>query len=114
KSTDDRGMYHVDVTPGDYIVGVLAATTTVPGESVRGFLQAQAEGGVTFDNYLRQITAQQGGVLPRGVGARIGPLHVSQFGDRNSPVVPPPTTDARGTWFYPSMYHPAGLSMSAA
>ena len=42
--TDDRGMYHVDVVPGDYIVGLLAATTTVPATAVDGFLQAIAAG----------------------------------------------------------------------
>ena len=35
-ATDDRGLYHADVTPGDYVVGVLAATTTATAGWIAG------------------------------------------------------------------------------
>jgi hypothetical protein len=111
--TDDRGLYHVDLVPGDYVVGVLAATTTVPSSAVQGFQQALAQGGEAQQAYLSQIIAN-GAVLPRGIGARIGSMHVSQFGDRNAPVVPPVTSDGKSTWFFPSVFHPASLSAAEA
>ena len=33
-STDDRGMYHVEVVPGDYIIGALVTTTTIPVSTI--------------------------------------------------------------------------------
>ena len=111
-TTDDRGMYHVDVVPGNYVLGVLAATTTVPVTSVDGFTQAMAQGGAALQQYLSQATSG-GGVLPRGYGTRLGPLLVSQFGNRNAPVVPPMPADG-SAWFYPSTYHPSSLSSTGA
>ena len=35
-TTDDRGVYHVDVAPGDYLVGLIATTTTVPASAADG------------------------------------------------------------------------------
>ena len=111
--TDDRGMYHKDVTPGDYVVGVLAATTTVPASAVQGFLQAQAEGGATFEKYMSDLTTQ-GSLLPRGVGARVGNLMVSQLASRNTQFLPPVESDGNGVRFFPSVYHPSSLLMSSA
>ena len=102
--SDDRGMYHVDVVPGDYVVGVHAATTTLPASGIQGFLQAQALGGTDFQQYMQQVQAR-GSLLPRGYGSRIGDFVVSQFGNRNSPVVPPFRSDDGKQWFYPSTYH---------
>ncbi|HVQ42198.1 MAG TPA: carboxypeptidase-like regulatory domain-containing protein, partial [Vicinamibacterales bacterium] len=111
-TTDDRGQYHVDVVPGDYLIGVLAATTTFPVEMVDAFVSAQAEGGAVFQAVVEQM-AGRAGMLPRGVGTRIGSVRVSQFGSRNAPVVPPMSTDG-SAWFYPSTYHPASLSSIGA
>ena len=112
-STDDRGMYHVDVEPGEYIVGVIAATTTFPTTAVTGFLQAQQEGGATAQAYFTQISTS-GSLLPRGVGARVGNFMVHQFGDMNAWVVPPfATRDGRLT-FYPTTFHPSSPNGGAA
>lgn len=110
-TTDDRGQYHVDVVPGDYLVGVLAATTTFPADLVDTFVTAQAAGGAAFDKVVNQM-ASTAGMLPRGVGTRIGSVRVSQFGSRNAPVVPPMGSD--GGWFYPSTYHPSSASSTGA
>jgi hypothetical protein len=111
--TDDRGVYHKDVTPGDYIVGVLAATTTVPAAAVQEFLQVQVEGGAAFEKYMNGISAQ-GSLLPRGIGARVGDLMVSQLATRNTQFMPPVMSDGSAASFFPSMYHPASLTMSGA
>jgi len=111
--SDDRGMYHVDIVPGDYVVGVQAATTTIPASAVQGFLQTQALGGAEFQQYMQQVVAR-GSLLPRGYGSRIGDFVVSQFGSRNSPVVPPFRSDDGKQWFYPSTYHRSSFTAPGA
>ena len=39
-ATDDRGIYRTDVTPGDYVVSVGAAVTTVPAQTMEQFRAA--------------------------------------------------------------------------
>ena len=112
-TTDDRGMYHADMTPGDYVVGVLAATTTVPTSAVEGFLDAQRQGGAVLQAYLTQVIGA-GSLLPRGVGTRVGNVMVQQFGSQNSPVVPPIRVGAGGATFYPSAFHPASPLLAGA
>jgi hypothetical protein len=112
-TSDDRGSFHVDVVPGDYVVGVHAATTTVPAAAVEGFLQAIAAGGKEFEAYMNGVTAG-GSLLPRGVGARLDGFHVSQFGSRNAPVVPPPRVEGGRSWIYPSTYHPSSFRATGA
>lgn len=112
-TTDDRGIYHADVPPGDYVVALLAATTTVPASAVDGFQQAQREGGATFRTYMSQVSAA-GSLLPRGVGVRVGNFLVSQFGMQNAWVVPPfQSQDGRMT-FYPTTFHPSSVGGAAA
>jgi protocatechuate 3,4-dioxygenase beta subunit len=113
-ATDDRGAFHADVVPGAYVVGVHAAPTTVPAAAVEGFLQAQAAGGAEFQRYMSGVTSGSPPILPRGVGARIDGFHISQFGNRNAPVVPPLRIDGERAWIYPSTYHPASFTATAA
>ena len=103
-STDDRGMYHFDVTPGDYLVGVLAATQTVPVASVEAFDAAMREGGPVFESFMRQ--AELSGILARGYGSRVRSHLVSQISQTNTPVVPP-IAGNDGASFYPSAFHPS-------
>jgi len=113
-TTDDRGLYHVDVVPGDYLVGLVAATTTVPAAAVDGFLQAQREGGATMQAYMNQVGAM-GSLLPRGVGVRVGNFLVSQFGMQGAWWVVPPYEVRDGRqFFYPTTFHPSSLSVAAA
>ena len=109
-TTDDRGIYHADVPPGDYIVGVLAATTTMPTTSIDAFNQAMREGGAALQAFTRGV-AESGGLMPRGYGSRVGSFMVSQFGSLNTPVVPPTAGDGM---FYPSTFHPSSLTAPAA
>ena len=111
--TDDRGLYHADVEPGDYIIGLIAATTTVPASAVDGFQQAQRQGGATMQAYMSQVVGS-GSLLPRGVGARVGNFMVSQFGARNTSVVPPFMSRNGQLSFYPTTFHPSALSGGSA
>jgi hypothetical protein len=112
-TTDDRGFYHVDVAPGDYVVGLVAATTTMPAAAVDGFVQAQREGGATMQAYMKQVIAM-GSLLPRGVGVRVGNFLVSQLGMQNTWVVPPFHMQDGHEVFYPTTFHPSSLTIAAA
>ncbi len=112
-TTDDRGIYHADVAPGDYLVGLLAATTTVPASAVDGFQQAQREGGATWRAYANQVVAS-GSLMPRGVGVRVGNFLVSQFGMQNSWVVPPFLSQDGRLSFYPTTFHPSSIGGASA
>ncbi len=113
-TTDDRGLYHADVAPGDYIVGLLAATTTVPVSAADDYLQAQRSGGLT-EEWALWLSAS-GGLTPRAAGARVGNFIVSQFGSqRNTWVVRPIMSEGGSLSFHPTMFHPSSLTaMSAA
>jgi hypothetical protein len=110
-TTDDRGMYHADVVPGDYVVGVLAATTTAPASAVDNFIRSLEEGGAVRQEYTSGMIAA-GGVLPRGVGMRIGDFVVHQIDARNSLALPTFVTIDGRTSFYPTTF--AGGAHSAA
>ncbi len=62
---------------------------------------------------MNEISAQ-GSLLPRGVGARVGNLLVSQLATRNTQFMPPVMSDGSAASFFPSMYHPSSLTMSGA
>ena len=113
-ASDDRGAFHVDVVPGAYVVGVHAAPTTVPAAAVEGFLQATAAGGAEFQRYMSGVTSADPPILPRGIGARLDNFHISQFGMRNAPVVPPMRTEGGRPLIYPSMYHPSSFRATGA
>jgi hypothetical protein len=112
-TTDDRGSYHADVPPGDYLVAILASTSTVPATAVDGFLQAMAEGGAAQQAYLNGVAAS-GGLLPRGAGVRTGDWLVNQLALGNRPTLPPIVTREGGLTFYPTTYHPSSTMATSA
>ena len=107
-TTDDRGMYHVDVVPGDYVVGLLAATSTVPAASLEAFDRAQSEGYPSVAEYLSKMSASAG-VVPRAAGTRLGSLVVtSESTSSTARALPPPFVGPDGRlWFYPTTFHPS-------
>jgi len=111
--TDDRGMYHADVVPGDYIVGLLTATTTFPIAALEGFQQAMAEGGAALTAYLNQVRAASS-LVARGPGVRNGNSFVSQIDARNTPPVPPMFMQDGRLVFYATTFHPAAATAVSA
>ena len=113
-TTDDRGAYHVDVTPGNYVVAVLAATTTVPAAATERFNSARREGGAAFKEFMSGVSAG-GGLLPRGLGIRVGQHLVHQLSILNVPAVPPFFTGPDNVlFFFPTTFHPAARSATGA
>jgi len=110
--TDDRGMYHVDVAPGDFQIAFLGPLTTVPAAAVDAFQQARVDGGPAMSSFMAQVEAG-GGVLARGYGSRIGNFVVIALDQLNRPVLPP-FTDRNERWmFYPTTYAPGIISVAS-
>ncbi len=112
-TADDRGVYHADIVPGDYIVGLLSATTTIPDASVAGFQQAVAEGGASLSRFMSEMQAS-GGLIARGAGVRVGSFWVSQRATNNLSALPPLLSLNGRVMLHPSTYHPSALSATSA
>lgn len=114
--TDDRGVYHIDVAPGDYIIGVLAATTTMPVASLEAYEQLSREGGPALTAYMNQVASGAAMLPPRGWSTRMGDLVLSQFADLftgTNPLAPSIRADGVAT-IYPSTFYPASRTTATA
>jgi len=118
-TTDDRGYYRVDVTPGEYIVGVLAAPTTLPSALIEAYAQARAAG----PDAMRAFTEAGGGgggrgaSLPLGVLLGRGAAFVGEFAvmpSRDSALPPPTASDNGQVFAYPTTFYPAAPAATSA
>ncbi|HEX5071048.1 MAG TPA: carboxypeptidase-like regulatory domain-containing protein [Vicinamibacterales bacterium] len=112
-TTDDRGMYHVDVTPGDYVIAFHNATITSPMSLVAGVQQAMADGDAALRKYLAEMPMSSDVSIARGVGVRVG-NHTVML--RNNILTSLPALISLGgrLMLYASAYHPASLTASSA
>ena len=106
-STDDRGMYHVDVVPGDYIVGALVATTTIPVSTIDA-LQASSLDGTA----MPELRANQAPDFGRTIGTRWNGFYFS-WSNRNAGLSPGFGDDGRLT-LYPTTFYPQAPNAAAA
>ena len=112
-TTDDRGIYHVDVTPGDYVVAFHNATITTPMSVVAGFQEAMAQGDAALRQYLQQMPMSSDVSIGRGVGVRVGNYTVMLR--TNNLASLPALISIGGRWMqYASAYHPASVTASTA
>ena len=109
--TDDRGIYWAEVVPGDYVVGVLTAPTTVPSALLAEWHQALAEGATAIAAFAGRMNAA-GLTLPAVTGVRMGAMTVTP--SRPGWIGPPLTTSDGRLYAYPSTFHPSALSAVAA
>ena len=108
--TDDRGSYRLEVTPGDYVVAVLAAPATLPFAAIDAYLQAQTDGVEGRTAYQRSLTESGVSIPPPGGGGlRIGDLMLIQAAGRAG-VPPGVVAQDGGVVMYPTTYHPAAPS----
>ena len=103
--TDDRGAYHVDVSPGDYVLSVLAATTTVPVSVFETRLEALTMNAGSQSQFQAASQASQAAVT------RIGGFIVAQPG--TSAGVPAIST-REPPMIYPTTFHPSSTSLAQA
>jgi len=111
-TTDDRGVYHADVTPGTYIVGVMVPPVTAPASAVDEMQVAEASGGAAIRAFSDTVRIN-GAPVPPSSGVRIDSWILSGQG-RSGLVAPPISADARGLRLYPSTYYPGSATPAAA
>jgi hypothetical protein len=114
-STDDRGIYRVEVSPGDYIVGVGTSITTMPAQMVDDYRQKVTDMASSQAMFM-QFNAN-GLPTPPQLGVRVGDLVVGtseNFLSRGNPWFW--TNGENGpTFVYPATYYPsANLSTMAS
>lgn len=117
-TTDDRGVYRLsDLTPGDYIVGVVTTQTSVP-DSLQEQYAAAAKSGSSGD-FQRQLDRSRGilgGVFgSTASGQRLGSwsLIAPPIGFTSSDIAAPPIQGGR-VFIYPTVYHSAAASPTTA
>jgi protocatechuate 3,4-dioxygenase beta subunit len=109
QKTDDRGAYRFsDLTPGDYVVAVLASVLSEPP----GFDGAMRAAGSTPQSYYQTMTAMGAApiVFNRATGVAAGGRALVGSLSGLSGV---PATE--GAWLtYPTTYYPSALTQNAA
>lgn len=106
-ATDDRGIYRFDLVPGDYIVSVGAAVTTMPAQVVDDF---RARTGTVAGTQAAIAEFSASGVMPLlAPGLHIGDEVVaSAFPARNGGAPPMWMGPDNGPLFvYPVTYYPS-------
>ncbi len=110
--TDDRGIYRIaGLAPGDYYVGVLASTGSVPAALSAVIRQP---GSPAAADLRRDLPVAVAAMTFGGEGIRVGDSMVSTtgpFGNRS--LAPHVGADGRMTG-YQSTYHPAAMTLPEA
>ncbi len=109
-NTDDRGMYHIDMTPGDYLVSAGGSPTTMPATAIDEYQTAMAAGQAASRAYSDSLQSA-GAPFPNPTGLRIGDLVVNY----SSPL-PTHLTDASDgrLFIYPTTYYPGSRTSTTA
>lgn len=102
--TDDRGAYHVDVPPGDYVLSVLAPTTTVPVSVFESRLDALRMKGVPPAAFEANMASQP-------ALTQIDGFMVTQPGTLAGV---PAISTGNPPRFYPTTFHPSHTSLAQA
>ncbi len=111
-TTDDRGAYRVaNLTPGDYVVGVVSTQATVPVS----LQEAMSEVGAARDDLRRELDRSSSGlgrISGLGGGRRVGPWLLQTSPEFGTSTVPNPPGDGGKVFVYPTVFHPTASTVS--
>ena len=111
-TTDDRGAYRVaNLTPGDYVVGVVSTQATVPVS----LQEAMSEASAARDDLRRELDRSAGGL--GGIsgfvgGRRVGPWLLQTNPEFGTSRVLNPPGDGGKVFVYPTVFHPTASTVS--
>ena len=111
-TTDDRGVYRFsNLTPGDYLVGLMFTSTSVPVSVVDAYMQASASGSTAAMEQMLNERSSSGAPFPATSGFRVGDHVLVAEGGRGGPSIIAPPDDGPvmsvPTTFYPGATSPA-------
>lgn len=120
RSTDDRGIFRFDVTPGDYVLSVGTAFTTMPSQFVDDYFRRMS--GPTPPDFRSTIdTLSASGIqIPSQTGLKVGDVSVSASSPAGGsagggPGMPLWTSGTDGPLYvYPLTYYPSASLADAA
>jgi hypothetical protein len=115
-TTDDRGQYRFEATPGDYAVSVQSSVTTVPLTYLDSYRDAVSDigaGGGNINNVFESFQAA-GSPLPPGDSAHVGDFLVSSSSGRGNGIMAPPPSPLGAMTIYATTFYPAGPSLAGA
>jgi uncharacterized protein (DUF2141 family) len=119
-TTDDRGVYRISsLMPGEYFVGIISASTTMPASTAEAFTQLMYSGAnATTSDLYRDLMSSGSSALNMMMGDsggyRVGDLMFRQgIGRPGTGAGPAPGSDER-VLTYPSTFYPgAGVIAQA-
>lgn len=113
--TDDRGTYRISgLTPGDYFVGIISSSTTIPASTADAFMQAIYSGSsLTTSDLYREVSSSSISLTAMMLGGGGGGYRVGDFvfqqsnylGASGANTAPAPGEDGR-VLAYPSTFYP--------
>jgi carboxypeptidase family protein len=108
--TDDRGMYRISgLSPGDYAIGVMSSTSSMPATTVEAYREAMLAGPGGTSPLVRDLQAS-GAPFPSFSGIRVGDQILQQeIGISRGAAAPAPTDDGK-MLAYQTTYHPGTTS----
>ena len=115
-TTDDRGVYRASqLTPGDYIIGIVTTQATVPTALQDAATAADKDGSGTEFRRQMDRSGQAGlGSVNIGAGRQVDSW-VLQFGaDLGMRTSPSPPGDGDRVYVYPTVFHPAATTITSA
>ena len=114
-TTDDRGIYRIaGLTPGEHILSVVAATSTIPAAVHDAYAQARLDG--TMTDYQRQFnTSVIGFTFSLGSpGIRMGDAIMQPVGPYSQGMVPPGPDERSRVLAFQTTFYPATTDIARA
>lgn len=111
-TTDDRGIYRLaNLTPGDYSVAVMSATTTLPAATVDAYRETIMAGQANTTSLMLELQTS-GAPFPSMSGIRVGDQILQQGSTLTRGAAAPAPSDDGNMLGYQTTYHPTATSAS--
>ncbi len=115
-TTDDRGIYRVSqLTPGDYVIGIVTTQATVPTALQDASAAADKDGsGAEFRRQLNRSGSSGLGSVNISAGRQMDDWVLQFQSDLGMRTSPPPPGDGNRVFIYPTVYYPSTTTISSA
>ena len=115
-TTDDRGIYRVSqLTPGDYVIGIVTTQATVPTALQDASAAADKDGSAAeFRRQLDRSGSSGLGSVNLSAGRQMDDWVLQFQSDLGMRTSAPPPGDGNRVFIYPTLYYPSATTISSA